>query len=273
MPELPEVETTLRGIRPYLEGRGISDLLVRDHRLRWPIPDRLSERLRGLVIQGLTRRGKYLLINLNQGTLIAHLGMSGSFRMIDPEAAPRKHDHYDLLLSDGGCLRFHDPRRFGCLLMADDDHHLIEHPLLKGLGPEPLGDQFSGDHLYRVSRGRTAAIKSFIMDSRIVVGVGNIYASEALFRAGIHPLRAAGKVSSRRYLQLAEDIQKVLQAAIEQGGTTLRDFVNESGHPGYFKQTLNVYDRAGEPCRQCGQPIRLARIQQRATYWCGRCQK
>jgi len=272
MPELPEVETTLRGIQPYLEGRNIRDLLIRDHRLRWPIPDGLSARLQGRLIQRLTRRGKYLLIHLDQGTLIAHLGMSGSFRMIDPEVTPRKHDHYDLLLSDQGCLRFHDPRRFGCLLMAEHHHPLIEHPLLKGLGPEPLSDQFSGDHLYGVSRGRTAAIKSFIMDSRIVVGVGNIYASEALFRAGIHPLRAAGKVSSRRYAQLAEDIQKVLQAAIEQGGTTLRDFVNESGQPGYFKQTLNVYDRAGEPCRQCGQPIRLARIQQRATYWCGRCQ-
>jgi formamidopyrimidine-DNA glycosylase len=232
----------------------------------------LSARLQGRLIQRLTRRGKYLLIHLDQGTLIAHLGMSGSFRMIDPEVTPRKHDHYDLLLSDQGCLRFHDPRRFGCLLMAEHHHPWVEHPLLKGLGPEPLSDQFSGDHLYGVSRGRTAAIKSFIMDSRIVVGVGNIYASEALFRAGIHPLRAAGKVSSRRYTQLAEDIQKVLQAAIEQGGTTLRDFVNESGHPGYFKQTLNVYDRAGEPCRLCGQPIRLARIQQRATYWCGRCQ-
>ena len=272
MPELPEVETTLRGIRPYLEGRNILDLLIRDHRLRWPIPDGLSARLQGRLIQRLTRRGKYLLIHLDQGTLIAHLGMSGSFRMIDPKVTPRKHDHYDLLLSDQGCLRFHDPRRFGCLLMAEHHHPLIEHPLLKGLGPEPLSDQFSGDHLYGVSRGRTAAIKNFIMDSRIVVGVGNIYASEALFRAGINPLRAAGKVSSRRYAQLAEDIQKVLQAAIEQGGTTLRDFVNESGHPGYFKQTLNVYDRAGEPCRQCGQPIRLARIQQRATYWCGRCQ-
>ena len=271
MPELPEVETTLRGITPYALGRLIDGLVVRDERLRWPIPADLPAKLQGRRIDSLGRRGKYILIRVGRGTLIVHLGMSGSLRVANSMQAPRKHDHYDLLLDSGRCLRYHDPRRFGCLLWTEDDPD--KHPLIASLGAEPLGEHFDGDTLYARSRGRGLPVKSFIMDSHVVVGVGNIYASESLFRAGIAPPRAAGRISRERYQRLADAIRGVLSASIEQGGTTLRDFVNEAGQPGYFKQTLQVYGRAGQPCRVCGAEIRLSRMGQRATYWCPVCQR
>lgn len=271
MPELPEVETTLRGIRPHLLGATIERLIVRDGRLRWPVPPDLPDKLEGRRIDSLVRRGKYLLLGAGPGALILHLGMSGSLRIVAAASPPRKHDHYDLTLSGGICLRFHDPRRFGCLLWTDADP--CRHPLIASLGPEPLEDGFDGDHLHRLSRGRILAVKSFIMDSHVVVGVGNIYASESLFRAGIAPRRASGRISLERYQRLAGAIRQVLSASLEQGGTTLRDFVNESGAPGYFKQTLNVYDRAGLPCRICGTPIKSSRLGQRSTFWCAGCQR
>ena len=271
VPELPEVETTLRGIRPYLHGHLVHALQVREPRLRWPVAADLPERLQGQKVHALELRGKNLLIRIGEGCLIVHLGMSGSLRVTESATPPRKHDHYDLLLSTGLCLRFHDPRRFGCLLWTDAEPH--RHPLLAGLGPEPLEDGFDGYYLFGRSRGRRQAVKPFIMDSSIVVGVGNIYASEALFRAGIAPQRAAGRISRERYQRLAESIRTVLAAAIVQGGTTLRDFVNERGQPGYFKQTLHVYDRAGQPCRHCATPISVDRLGQRSTFWCPRCQR
>lgn len=271
MPELPEVETTLRGIRPYLIGQWVERLIIREGRLRWPIPPDLPVRLQGQTIAALTRRGKYILIDVGQGSLLLHLGMSGSLRITESASPPRKHDHYDLTLPSGLCLRFHDPRRFGCLLWTEVDPE--QHPLIASLGPEPLEDGFSGNLLHARSRGRSLAVKSFIMDSHVVVGVGNIYASESLFRAGLAPQRAAGRISLNRYHRLAESIRQVLSASLEQGGTTLRDFVNESGAPGYFKQTLNVYDRDGQSCRVCGAPIKVSRLGQRSTFWCGVCQR
>jgi formamidopyrimidine-DNA glycosylase len=271
MPELPEVETTRRGIEPHILGATIQSLVVRQPQLRWPVPPGLSARLQGLAISSVRRRGKYLLLGTGAGTLILHLGMSGSLRLTSPEAPPKKHDHLDFLFGNGLCLRFHDPRRFGCVLWTEDEPET--HPLLAGLGPEPLTPDFTGRHLHALATGRSLAVKLFIMDSHIVVGVGNIYANESLFRAGIAPTRPAGRISLERYERLADAIKAVLKASIEQGGTTLRDFVNEAGNPGYFRQTLQVYERAGEPCRRCGAEIRLGRLGQRATYWCGRCQR
>ncbi|WP_045223797.1 bifunctional DNA-formamidopyrimidine glycosylase/DNA-(apurinic or apyrimidinic site) lyase [Methyloterricola oryzae] len=271
MPELPEVETTRRGIEPHVAGRIIQRVEVRDGRLRWPVPPDLSAKLEGRPIGGVGRRGKYLLFDAGAGTLLAHLGMSGSLRITDPAVPPRKHDHVDFLLEGGACLRYHDPRRFGCLLWVEGD--AAAHPLLAELGVEPFSPEFGGAYLHRRARGRAAAVKAFIMDSHLVVGVGNIYASEALFMAGIHPGREAGSISARRYGRLAQAIVEVLQAAIAQGGTTLRDFVNEAGRPGYFQQTLNVYGREGEPCKACGTTIRSERIGQRASCYCPRCQR
>ncbi|QXP86526.1 bifunctional DNA-formamidopyrimidine glycosylase/DNA-(apurinic or apyrimidinic site) lyase [Methylococcus capsulatus] len=271
MPELPEVETTRRGIAPHIAGRRIVDVRVREARLRWPVPADLGETLTGRRLTDVRRRGKYLLLDFDEGTLIAHLGMSGSLRICKPGFPPRKHDHVDLVFEGDICLRYHDPRRFGCLLWTAEPPE--RHPLLAALGPEPLDKAFDGAHLHRLAAGRNTAVKSFIMDSRVVAGVGNIYANEALFRAGIHPARPAGKISLARYRNLGEHIAEVLAASIEQGGTTLRDFVNESGAPGYFKQVLRVYDRAGQPCRVCGEPIRCMRLGQRATYYCPRCQR
>lgn len=270
MPELPEVETTRRGIEPHALHRTITALIVREARLRWPIPADLPERVAGRQILSVARRGKYLLIHTGNGTLISHLGMSGSLRLADPAQPPRKHDHFDLILDSGPCLRFHDPRRFGCLLWTEDD--VYRHPLLATLGPEPLEPGFDGRYLHQRAGQRGVPVKAFVMDSHVVVGVGNIYANEALFLAGILPTRAAGRISLARYQRLVDAIQTVLAASIELGGTTLRDFVNESGNPGYFQQTLRVYDREGEPCRQCGTLIKSERIGQRATYWCPICQ-
>lgn len=275
MPELPEVETTLRGIRPYLEGRRIARLLIREARLRQPIPHEMPEQVAGQTIGALSRRGKYLLIGLERGTLIAHLGMSGSLRIVAADSPPRRHDHLDLILDDAHCLRFHDPRRFGLFLWtpAPPEVACVQHPLLRKLGPEPLGDGFDGKHLYNLSRTRRVAVKSFIMDGQVVVGVGNIYASEALFLAGIHPTRPCNRISLARYQRLAAVIRTVLDASITQGGTTLRDFVNEQGEPGYFAQSLRVYGRTGEPCLVCGERVRQQDIGQRSSFYCTHCQR
>lgn len=270
MPELPEVETTLRGIQPYLLHRRISRISVREVRLRWLVPA-ATARAEGQVVERLSRRGKYLLIHLGRGGLLIHLGMSGSLRVLEEFTAPGKHDHFDIELEDGHCVRFNDPRRFGALLWAG--HDIGQHPLLRDLGPEPLSAQFTADYLYTRARTRRLAIKNFIMNGHIVVGVGNIYASEALFMAGIHPCRQAGRISRQRYAGLVEAIRDVLERAIQQGGTTLRDFVGSDGEAGYFARELLVYDRAGKACFQCGSPIRLKVIGQRSSYYCVACQR
>jgi formamidopyrimidine-DNA glycosylase len=269
MPELPEVETTLRGIAPHLLHQVIERVEVRDKRLRWPIPGEVAL-AHGQKIESLRRRAKYLLIDLGNGSLLMHLGMSGSLRISDGSRAPEKHDHVDIILSNGCLLRFNDPRRFGAFLWVQGD--AAEHPLLRDLGPEPLDGEFDGDWLWRASRGRRVAVKNFIMNGHIVVGVGNIYASEALFMAGIHPGRSAGRVSRTRYQGLANAIRDVLSRAIRQGGTTLRDFVNAEGAPGYFAQELLVYGRAGRACFQCKSALRQKVIGQRSSFYCPRCQ-
>ncbi len=271
MPELPEVETTRRGIEPHLLDQTITKVIVRNRKLRWPVPSQLASELRHQTVRAVKRRGKYLLLSVDKGTLILHLGMSGSLRILPLDSAPQKHDHVELQLASGQCLRLRDPRRFGAVLWTRRDP--LRHRLLAALGPEPLLSEFDNKHLYTCSRGRKQAIKSFIMDSKIVVGVGNIYASEALFMAGIHPQRAAGRVSEQRYQQLTAAIKKVLAAAIRQGGTTLRDFTHSDGSAGYFKQQLKVYGRAGQACPNCRQPIRQQTIGQRASYYCPHCQK
>jgi formamidopyrimidine-DNA glycosylase len=272
MPELPEVETTLRGIEPSLDGRTIREVVVRNPSLRWPVPPEIS-RAEGRQVAHCRRRAKYLLVEVagEAGGLLIHLGMSGSLRVCEADEAPRKHDHFDLVLDDGRCIRFNDPRRFGLLLWWDPPAE--SHPLLASLGPEPLSERFTGEHLRHRSRGRKGAVKNFIMDGKIVVGVGNIYASEALFMAGIHPARAAGRISAQRYEALAAAIRDVLARAIRHGGTTLRDFLNSEGNPGYFAQELLVYEREGLPCFQCGAPIRRKVIGQRSSYFCVRCQR
>jgi formamidopyrimidine-DNA glycosylase len=269
MPELPEVETTLRGIEPHLVQQRIAHIIVRDRRLRWPVPLEVS-RAEGQTMVSLSRRGKYLLIGLEQGGLIIHLGMSGSLRILRQPLNPEKHDHFDIELENGVFLRFNDPRRFGAFLWVDGE--IESHELLCHLGPEPLSADFTVDYLYRRSRDRKVAIKNFIMNGQVVVGVGNIYASESLFMAGIHPQRAAGRISKQRYESLVAAIRDVLRRAIKQGGTTLRDFVNSEGSPGYFTQELLVYDRAGSDCFQCGTAIRQKVIGQRSSYFCPACQ-
>ncbi len=270
MPELPEVETTRRGIAPHIEGKRVSDVIVRHHQLRWPVPRALKKKLSGHRINSVSRRAKYLLLGFDHGTLILHLGMSGSLRIIEKEIAAEKHDHVDIVLEGGRALRLTDPRRFGAVLWTRDDPN--RHELIAHLGPEPLSDAFNSDYLYQQSRKRKSSIKQFIMDGKIVVGVGNIYASESLFLAGINPKRIAGKISRERFDKLADAIKKVLAAAIEQGGTTLRDFVGGDGKPGYFAQQLNVYDRKGDPCPVCGTPVRQFMLGQRSTYYCHKCQ-
>lgn len=270
MPELPEVETTKRGIAPFVTGHVVTRVLLRRKDLRWPIPRALTTKLPGQRIDAVERRAKYLLLHTEAGSALLHLGMSGSLRIVDPAFPPRTHDHYDLVLDSGKALRCNDPRRFGCLLWQKPGE---VHPLLRDLGPEPLGDAFDGDWLFALSRGRSAAVKSFLMDQSSVVGVGNIYASEALFAAGVHPKRAAGTVSRTRYARIATEVRRILEHAIARGGTTLRDFIAPDGAPGYFEQELMVYGRAGEPCKTCGTPIRAEPIGQRMSYWCPHCQR
>jgi len=271
LPELPEVETTRRGILRALRGRRITGFVLQNHRLRWPVDRRLAQVLPGRQVRDVRRRAKYLLIDLDGGTLIAHLGMSGSLRVLPCETPWLRHDHYEICLDRGRCLRFNDPRRFGSLHWTTGDP--LEHPLLAGLGPEPLGKDFDGAYLAGRARRRKVAVKQLLMDQRVVVGVGNIYASEALFRAGIDPRRAAGRVSAERYARLAAAVKAVLGDAIRQGGTTLRDYVSADGTPGYFRQKLYVYERDGQPCRKCGTPIRKLVQGQRSTYFCPSCQK
>lgn len=270
MPELPEVETTRRGIRPHIIDQTLNRLIVREPRLRWPVTGAWINTISGARVTEVDRRGKYLLLYTDHGALIIHLGMSGSLRITSPEAPLRKHDHIECLFAHGVSLRFHDPRRFGCFIWTDEDP--LKHPLLASLGPEPLSSDFFGEVLKERAGKRTTAVKSFIMDSKQVVGVGNIYACESLFRAGIAPDREAGSITLPCYQRLADAIREILQSAIDQGGTTLRDFVNEAGHPGYFQQTLKVYGREGQPCHACGSTIRRSVLGQRATYWCPHCQ-
>ncbi|WP_456268183.1 bifunctional DNA-formamidopyrimidine glycosylase/DNA-(apurinic or apyrimidinic site) lyase [Kushneria sp. AK178] len=271
MPELPEVETTRRGIAPWVAGFEINEVIVRHHRLRIPVPEGLVERLTGERVGAIDRRAKYLLLPVAGGHLLWHLGMSGSLRLVEVGTEPRKHDHIDLVMSSGLVLRYHDPRRFGLVDFIEGDP--LDDRRLVTLGPEPLGEAFSGRHLHQRSRGKRVAVKNFIMDSAVVVGVGNIYAAEALFMAGIDPRVEAGKVSLERYRRLAEAIRTVLTASIEQGGTTLRDFVSGRGDPGYFVQRLNVYGRGGQPCRHCDRELRSVTIGQRASVFCPRCQR
>jgi formamidopyrimidine-DNA glycosylase len=275
MPELPEVETTRRGIAPYLIGHRVARVTLRRADLRWPIPREITELLPGQRIDEVERRAKYLLLHTHAGSALLHLGMTGVLRVLPPDVPAGLHDHVDIELEPllgerARILRFTDPRRFGCLLWQAPG---TTHDLLAELGPEPLTDAFDGDVLWHRSRGRKAAVKLFLMDNAIVVGVGNIYASEALFAAGIDPRRPAGTVSRARYQRLAGEVKRILAWAIERGGTTLRDFLNPDGAPGYFFRELFVYGREGEPCRVCGTKIRQQVIGQRSTFWCPRCQR
>jgi len=271
MPELPEVEITRRGLAAHLTGLSIKDAVIRNGNLRWPIPKNLPKLLRGQTIVSLKRRAKYLLMDCGNGTLILHLGMSGSLRILPANAPVEKHDHFDLILGNGTLMRLRDPRRFGAVLWHSGDVHT--HPLLADLGPEPLEKDFDARYLYQATRARSVSIKQCIMDNHILVGVGNIYANEALFRAGIKPQLAAGKLSLPRCAKLVEEIRATLAEAIQLGGSTLRDFVDTSGQPGYFQQTYWVYGRAGEPCRRCSAPIKQIKQGQRSSFYCGTCQK
>lgn len=282
MPELPEVETTRLGLLPAVQGQRVASVTVRDRRLRWPIPKKLAQQLTGKTVIDIARRGKYLIWdcraadfqNNTRGYLLSHLGMSGSLRVIaagEASQSPQKHDHLDIEFDNGDTVRYTDPRRFGAMLWIPGK--LPVHALLNALGPEPLSEDFGGEHLRAAARGRSVSIKEFIMNSQNVVGVGNIYASESLFRAGIHPKRAAGKVSQTRLVRLADAIKTTLQTAIHAGGSSLRDYVHANGEPGFFQLNAFVYDRAGLPCRICSTPIRAFRQGQRSTYFCPHCQK
>ncbi|MCK0536994.1 bifunctional DNA-formamidopyrimidine glycosylase/DNA-(apurinic or apyrimidinic site) lyase [Alcanivorax quisquiliarum] len=268
MPELPEVETTRLGITPHLKGRRIGRVVLRQRQLRWPVADEIAA-LHDAPVGPVGRRAKFLLVDLPGGQMLMHLGMSGSLRVVPEATPPGKHDHVDFVLDSGQMLRFTDPRRFGALLWTATPGR---HPMLDHLGPEPLDDAFTGERLFQLSRNRRQAVKTFIMDNRIVVGVGNIYAQESLFMAGIHPSRPAGRISAARYQRLAEAIRVVLARAIAAGGTTLRDFSRADGQPGYFAQELAVYGRSGAPCPQCGAALSLGKHGQRSTVYCRRCQ-
>jgi formamidopyrimidine-DNA glycosylase len=271
MPELPEVETTRRGIEPAVRGRVISSILVREPRLRWRVPRELPQEAAGQRLREVRRRAKYLLFDLESGTMILHLGMSGSLRLMPSSSAPALHDHVDIVLDSGLCVRFNDPRRFGSLLWTREDP--LQHPLLRSLAPEPLSAQFNGVYLARAAAGRSIAIKQLIMNGQVVVGVGNIYASEALFRARIRPRRQARSLKREECVRLARAIKATLGLAVKVGGTTLRDYVGADGNPGYFRQRLYVYERAGQPCRVCRKPVKQFTQGQRSTYWCSNCQK
>lgn len=268
MPELPEVETTKNGIAPYLQGAVIEEIIVRQVKLRWAVSPELMA-LSQQKVTALSRRAKYLIIHLEQGFIIGHLGMSGSLRIVDKQSPAEKHDHLDIRLNNGKILRYNDPRRFGAWLWADD---LATFPLFRKLGPEPLSDYFTGDYLFKKSRQKQTAVKTFLMDNGVVVGVGNIYANESLFLAGIHPLKPAGKLTQRQCHHLVDIIKQVLETAIAQGGTTLKDFLRPDGRPGYFAQELLVYGRKDQPCVQCGHPIESLVIGQRNSFCCPICQ-
>lgn len=271
MPELPEVETTRRGIAPFAVGQTIRAIRVYDRRLRWPVPEDLAERAAGRAIERVERRSKYLLLGLGDATLVIHLGMTGSLRVFNALPPRRPHDHVDIELASGVTLRYHDPRRFGAMLWVEGDPG--RHPLLASLGPEPLDSAFDADYLFRETRNRKAAIKLALMDNHLVVGVGNIYANEALFRAGIRPTVAARRLSRARLARLVDAVRATLQDAIAKGGSTLRDYVDSRGEPGYFQLEYFVYGRAGAPCRVCATPIKTVRLGGRATTYCPRCQR
>ncbi len=269
MPELPEVETTRRGIAPLITGRRVVRVVVREPRLRWRVPARLARELAGQTIAEVTRRAKYLLLATARGTVIVHLGMSGSLRVVDAAAAPTAHEHLDIVFDDGRCLRLRDPRRFGAVLWSDTPH---THALLADIGPEPLGADFSAEYLFRVSRGRRRKVRDLLLDSHVVAGIGNIYANEALFHAGVRPARAAGRLTRAECARLIRAIRTTLTRAIRAGGTTLRDFQNAAGKPGYFRQKLKVYGRDGQPCLRCAGKIRQVRLGQRSAFFCAGCQ-
>ncbi|WP_018149826.1 bifunctional DNA-formamidopyrimidine glycosylase/DNA-(apurinic or apyrimidinic site) lyase [Leeia oryzae] len=275
MPELPEVETTKRGILPHIQGRQVTRVIVRQARLRWPVPELLADYMVGRVLKAVERRAKYLLFDLGAGWLMCHLGMSGSLRVLSEPMPEKKHDHIDIEF-DGGAdaggvtLRYHDPRRFGCMLWIPDDWR--EHALLKGLGPEPLSDSFTAQALQSALKGRKQPVKQVIMDQQVVVGVGNIYASESLFHAGIHPLTPAGQLDFSACERLVSCIKATLESALQSGGSTLRDYLNSNGETGYFQLQLYVYDQAGKPCRVCGTPVSTLKIGQRSSFFCENCQ-
>lgn len=271
MPELPEVETTLRGIEPHIQGKTLAQVDIRQAKLRWPITPELTTQMVGQEVTHLSRRGKYIIVHTAKGCLLIHLGMSGSLYFVPAQTPPLYHDHVDFRFAgDDKWLRYTDPRRFGAILWTAQDWQ--EHELIAHLGPEPLSEAFSGEYLYAKAKGRKVPIKTFIMDSKVVVGAGNIYANEALFMAGILPTRKAGNISKARMTRLVECIKTVLAAAIKQGGTTLKDFVGGDGKPGYFKQELAVYGRADEPCKACGKPLLEIRQAQRSSVYCSKCQ-
>lgn len=271
MPELPEVETTRNGIAPHIEGKIVRDAFIRNPNLRWPIPSDLIDNIKGKKLLSVSRRGKYLILYFKHGTALWHLGMSGNLRIVDANTAPGKHDHVDWVFNQKCCLRFNDPRRFGSLLWTEEDP--LDHKLLKSLGPEPLSEDFNTDYLFKASRKKNKALKTWVMDSKVVVGVGNIYANEALFYSGLNPLKTTGTITKKQCNVLCENIKQVLSAAIEQGGTTLKDFVGGDGKPGYFAQKLVVYGRGEQPCINCQKPLSEFRINQRATVFCSTCQK
>ncbi len=273
MPELPEVETTRRGIEPACLNQSVTKITIRNRALRWPIPDDLETSICGITFHQIDRRAKYLLLKSDRGTLIIHLGMTGSLRVLETPLPPGKHDHYDLHLSNNTFLRYRDPRRFGALLWTTDP--IEQHPLIASLGVEPVGEttiEEASNHLFQQSRNRKTSIKAYMMDQKVITGVGNIYACESLFLSGIHPKRSCGRISKARYFKLAEAIQRRLNESIQQGGTTLQDFRNSEGEPGYFQQSLTVYDREGEPCQHCGSAIKRITQNQRSTWYCPQCQ-
>ncbi|MEZ9875772.1 bifunctional DNA-formamidopyrimidine glycosylase/DNA-(apurinic or apyrimidinic site) lyase [Vibrio breoganii] len=269
MPELPEVEVSRMGISPHITGQTIKKLVVRQRQLRWPVPEKL-EQLQGVVIEAVERRAKYLLLRTEQGSIVVHLGMSGSLRIQDSSLEPTKHDHVDLVLENGKMLRYNDPRRFGSWQWVGNDESLA---LLDNLGPEPLSDEFCTEHIIPLAAKRRVAVKQFIMDNKVVVGVGNIYANESLFNARIHPLRPANSLTYDEWELLVDEIKQVLANAIKQGGTTLNDFEQPDGKPGYFAQQLQVYGRAGEACPVCKTEISQKMVGQRNTFWCESCQQ
>ena len=271
MPELPEVETTLQGILPHLVNQKIQKVVIRNRNLRWPIPRHLAKSLTDKTVIGVSRRAKYLLIDVGTGTLIIHLGMSGRLHIVATDVPHGKHDHVDILVAGGKLLRFRDPRRFGCFLWARDDP--LKHKLLQRLGVEPLSPEYNGEFLYRSSRGRRVAVKSFLMNQQVVVGIGNIYANEALFFSRIHPFSQVNRIGLARYQRLVDCCKTVLRAAIKSGGSSLKDFTQADGKPGYFTQSLAVYDKQGQPCLRCGKLIRREVVVQRATYYCPCCQR
>ena len=270
MPELPEVVVTLKGVLPHIKEKRVSAVEVRDSRLRWPVPENLPELISNHVLVAGRQRAKYLLFQFEHGHLMIHLGMSGNLRIVPAGTAPGKHDHVDINFDDV-VLRFTDPRRFGSVLWIEGEPE--QHKLLHHLGPEPFEETINGDYLFRLSRDKKTSVKQFIMDNQIVVGVGNIYANESLFLSGIRPKKAAGRVSLKAYELLADNIKLVLGRAIEQGGTTLKDFVGNDGKPGYFKQQLYVYGRGGEDCLNCQTKLKEIRLGQRSTVYCPKCQK